>query len=237
MQRYFSNEQEGNNFILNDSDLYHIKTVMRMRDNDNIEVVFDKKLFICCIENVNDNITIKRVKEVESTLQNDFYSCLIVPVLKEQKMDLILQKATELGVNEIIPYISKRSVIKLKREDYTKKVDRWTRIVKEASEQSKRLEIPAVSSIKNIDELSCIDGVKLICSTKEKSKNLKNILNNVEKYDKINFVIGPEGGLDEKEEEKLISMNFIPITFGERILRVETVPIFLMSVLNYINME
>lgn len=237
MQRYFSNEQEGNNFILNDSDLYHIKTVMRMRDNDNIEVVFDKKLFICCIENVNDNITIKRVKEVESILQNDFYSCLIVPVLKEQKMDLILQKATELGVNEIIPYISKRSVIKLKREDYTKKVDRWTRIVKEASEQSKRLEIPAVSSIKNIDELSCIDGVKLICSTKEKSKNLKNILNNVEKYDKINFVIGPEGGLDEKEEEKLISMNFIPITFGERILRVETVPIFLMSVLNYINME
>lgn len=237
MQRYFSNEQEGNNFILNDSDLYHIKTVMRMRDNDNIEVVFDKKLFICCIENVNDNITIKRVKEVESTLQNDFYSCLIVPVLKEQKMDLILQKATELGVNEIIPYISKRSVIKLKKEDYTKKVDRWTRIVKEASEQSKRLEIPAVSSIKNIDELSCIDGVKLICSTKEKSKNLKNILNNVEKYDKINFVIGPEGGLDEKEEEKLISMNFIPITFGSRILRVETVPIFLMSVLNYINME
>ena len=237
MQRYFSNEQVGNNFILNNSDLYHIKTVMRMRDNDNIEVVFDKKLFICCIENVNDNITIKRVKEVESTLQNDFYSCLIVPVLKEQKMDLILQKATELGVNEIIPYISKRSVIKLKREDYTKKVDRWTRIVKEASEQSKRLEIPDVSSIKNIDELSCIDGVKLICSTKEKSKNLKNILNNVEKYDKINFVIGPEGGLDEKEEEKLISMNFIPITFGERILRVETVPIFLMSVLNYINME
>lgn len=237
MQRYFSNEQEGNNFILNDSDLYHIKTVMRMRDNDNIEVVFDKKLFICCIENVNDNITIKRVKEVESTLQNDFYSCLIIPVLKEQKMDLILQKATELGVNEIIPYISKRSVIKLKKEDYTKKVDRWARIVKEASEQSKRLEIPAVSSIKNIDELSCIDGVKLICSTKEKSKNLKNILNNVEKYDKINFVIGPEGGLDEKEEEKLISMNFIPITFGERILRVETVPIFLMSVLNYINME
>ena len=237
MQRYFSNEQEGNNFILNDSDLYHIKTVMRMRDNDNIEVVFDKKLFICCIENVNDNITIKRVKEVESTLQNDFYSCLIVPVLKEQKMDLILQKATELGVNEIIPYISKRSVIKLKKEDYTKKVDRWTRIVKEASEQSKRLEIPAVSSIKSIDELSCIDGVKFICSTKEKSKNLKNILNNVEKYDKINFVIGPEGGLDEKEEEKLISMNFIPITFGSRILRVETVPIFLMSVLNYINME
>ena len=237
MQRYFSNERIDNNFILNDSDLYHIKTVMRMRDNDNIEVVFDKKLFICCIENVNDNITIKRVKEVESTLQNDFYSCLIVPVLKEQKMDLILQKATELGVNEIIPYISKRSVIKLKKEDYTKKVDRWARIVKEASEQSKRLEIPAVSSIKNIDELSCIDGVKLICSTKEKSKNLKNILNNVEKYDKINFVIGPEGGLDEKEEEKLISMNFIPITFGERILRVETVPIFLMSVLNYINME
>ena len=237
MQRYFSNEQEDNNFVLNDSDLYHIKTVMRMRDNDNIEVVFDKKLFICCIENVNDNITIKRVKEVESTLQNDFYSCLIVPVLKEQKMDLILQKATELGVNEIIPYISKRSVIKLKPDDYKKKVERWTRIVKEASEQSKRLEIPVVSSIKSIDELNCIDGVKLICSTKEKSKNLKNILNNVGKYDKINFVIGPEGGLDEKEEEKLISMDFIPITFGDRILRVETVPIFLMSVLNYINME
>lgn len=237
MQRYFAKEKINNNFILEDSDIYHIRTVMRMKNNDQIEVIYDKKLYICEINSIDTNIEVNVINELNSNNTNDVYSVLIIPVLKEQKMDLILQKSTELGVSEIIPYLSKRSVVKLEKKDYDKKILRWNKILKEASEQSKRLDVPILNSIKTLNELECIDGVKLVCSTVEKSENLKKMMNNSLKYDKINFVIGPEGGLDNSEEEKLIQMGFIPITLGNRILRVETVPIFLMSILNYVNME
>ena len=217
--------------------MYHIKTVMRMKNDDKIEVIYDKKIHICSINNIESDITIIENEILDNTISNEVYSVIIIPVLKEQKFDLILQKATELGVSEIIPYLSKRSVVKLDKDDFSKKIIRWNKILKEASEQSKRVDIPILNSIKNIDDLNCIDGVKLMCSTVEKSKNIKKYMNNISNYDKISFVIGPEGGFDKTEEEKLIDMDFVPITLGNRIMRVETVPIFLMSVLNYINME
>lgn len=237
MQRYFAKNKINNSFILEDSDLYHIKIVMRMKNDDEIEVIYNKKLYICSISDIEKDISINEIKCLDNSSSSDVYSILIIPVLKEQKMDLILQKATELGVSQIIPYLSKRSVVKLSPADYEKKIIRWNKILKEASEQSKRFDIPILNSIKKIDELECIDGVKLMCSTNEKSENLKKYMNNISNYDKISFVIGPEGGFDNSEENELVSEGFIPITLGNRILRVETVPLFLMSVLNYINME
>lgn len=237
MQRYFSIKKIDNKFILDSQDLYHIKTVMRMKDNDKIEVIYMKKLYICCINNINDDITITEISCEKEIQENEFFTTLIIPVLKEQKMDFILQKATELGVSCIIPYLSKRGVVKLETCDFDKKIIRWNKILKEASEQSKRFDIPILSSIRKLDELDKLDGVKLMCSTTEKCGNLKKILNNISNYDKISFVIGPEGGFDISEETSLIKYGFKPITLGNRILRVETVPLFLMSILNYINME
>ena len=162
---------------------------------------------------------------------------LIVPILKEQKMDLILQKATELGVTEIIPIITKRSIIRLDEKDYDKKILRWSKIVKEAAEQSHRVDIPNITTIKTIKNLGIIEGKKFVCSTKEKTKNIKFIMKNVTTCDKINLVIGPEGGLDITEENLLNEMGFESITLGNRILRVETVPLFLLSIINYEFME
>ena len=94
MQRYFSKEKIDNCFILNDDDIYHIRTVMRMKDNDNIIVVYDKKAYLCCIENVKENIQIRAEKELEKVDYKTPNITLIIPLLKEQKMDLILQKST-----------------------------------------------------------------------------------------------------------------------------------------------
>ena len=101
MQRYFSNLKQDNYLILTKEDLYHIKTVMRMKQGDNIEVVYDHKLHICQLDNdqalikeVNNQITDKKVQYI-----------LCVPLLQEQKMSFVLQKATELGVDKIIPII------------------------------------------------------------------------------------------------------------------------------------
>ena len=232
MQRYFCKEKINNQIVLYDDDYHHIKNVMRMNKGDNIEVVYDKKVYKC---EIKDFDLIEVIEEINSNEEN-LEITLVIPILKEQKMDFIFQKATELGVNKIIPFYAKRSIVSDLKEKEEKKIIRWTKICKEASEQSKRNTIPIVTSIKKLEQLK-IDGVKLVCSTREKSENLKIFLQSLSNYDKITIVVGPEGGLTLEEEQKLNDMGFKSITLGNRIMRVETVPIFILSVLNYISME
>ena len=231
MQRYFSNIKENNSFILNEDDLYHIKKVMRMTDGELLEVVFESNLYICklkdrvaVIDKIVENENNKKIKYV-----------LVLPILQEQKMSFVLQKATELGVDEIIPIYTERSKVKVEEKE-DKKLLRWTRICKEASEQAKRLDIPKINNIINIKDID-IDGLKIVCSTKEKSNNLKKVLKNNLNCDKIVISIGPEGGLTDKEEQLFVDQGFIPVSLGDNIMRVETVPIYMLSVLNYELME
>ncbi len=233
MQRYFSNELNIDKFILSNDDWYHIKTVMRMNDKDKIEVVYNKEVYLCEIDNTN----IKVIEKFENTSDNLVEVVLVVPLLRENKMDLILQKATELGVSKIIPVVTERSIIELKGEKEIKKITRWERICKEAAEQSHRNIIPSIMNIQTLSSLEKMDGLKIVCSTKEKNQNLKLFLTKHKKYDRIIIVVGPEGGLSDKEENYLIDIGFNPVTLGNRIMRVETVPIFILSVLNYEYME
>lgn len=237
MQRYFSNQKIDNNFILNRDDIHHIKNVMRMKDNDKITVVYQNIPYLCHIEKKENDINIIIDEVLKKEEHKMLKINLIVPVLKEQKMDYIIQKATELGVFSITPFISERGIVKINNDNGDKKVNRWQKIAKEASEQSKRNDIPKISSINTFKELEEISGTKIICSTKEKEKNIKNVLKTYKDCDTMSIVVGPEGGLSNREEEKLISSGYIPVSLGERIMRVETVPLYIMSVVNYEFME
>lgn len=229
MQRYFSNKIVNNHFVINEDDMYHIKKVMRYKENDKVEIVYENELYIGLL----DKEGILNKEKIETTKEKNTYIRICIPLLKETKMDYILQKSCELGVDEIVPVLMDRSIIKIDdRED--KKLTRWMKIVKEASEQSKRLDIPKIEKIKNITELN-YQGLKLICSTNEKENTIKKVLQ--KNIEEITFVIGPEGGITDIEEEKLVSIGYQKITLGNRIMRVETVPLFLLSVINYVNME
>lgn len=231
MQRYFSDCKQDNNFLLKDDDWYHIKKVMRMTLDDLVEVVYDSKLYICKIK---DNF-VEIDKLVESECNKRMKYVLVLPILQEQKMSFVLQKATELGIDEIIPIFTERSKVKIdEKED--KKLLRWNRICKEAAEQAKRLDIPKIYNISRIEDID-IEGLKIVCSTKEKSNSLKKVLKNNLNCDRIVMGIGPEGGLTLKEEDKFIKQGFIPVSLGSNIMRVETVPIYLLSILNYEIME
>ena len=236
MQRYLCEKLNNNKFELSNSDLYHITRVMRMKTGDNIEVVYNNEVYICSIEINNSNVTTTILSKEENLNSNNVKKVLIIPLLKEQKMDLILQKATELGVNKIIPVIMERSIIKLENNKEIKKLERWTKICKEASEQSKRIDIPEIESVKTLKDLENIEGLKIVCSTKEKNNTIKKYLNKNKNFNCINFVVGPEGGISPKEEEYLNSIGFESVSLGTNIMRVETVPMFLLSVLNYENM-
>lgn len=233
MQRYFALEKKENKFTLNRDDHYHIKTVMRMVPGDKIEVVYENNPYLC---ELTTNYEVEIKEELAKTISN-YEVNLILPLLKEQKMDLVLQKSTELGVSNIYLFNAKRSIIRFDICKETRKLDRWTKICKEASEQSKRCTIPSIKIIDKIENLSKLEGLKLICSTIEMENNLKKVLQNNKNCAKINLIVGPEGGFDPKEENKLIELGFIPVTLGNTILRVETVPIFLISAINYEYME
>lgn len=232
MQRYFIKNKD---MLLEESDIRHIKKVMRMNINDKIEVVYNNKLHICEITSL-EPFNIKVIEKLDEDKKTKIELTVAVALVKEQKMDLILQKLTELGVSRIIPVSMERSIVKLDKERFNKKKVRWESICKEASEQSKRTNIPIIEDIKSIKDLTKEDAdLKLVASTKEKEKLLNYYLQSIENCAKIIMVIGPEGGISDKEEDILVSNGYNRVSFGNLIFRVETATIYVASIINYIS--
>lgn len=232
MQRYFVKEKNNNEFILEDSDIHHIKKVMRCHNNDKIEIVYKNKVYLCNIDDI-DNLKLNIIDSYEEDRELNINLTIAVSLVQEQKFDLILQKLTELGVSSIIPLKTERSIIKIDQPKQGKKKIRWETICKEASEQSHRTTIPIIHNPMTLKEL--IENKKelnLICSLNDKTKPLQEYLTSEVKD--ILFVIGPEGGLTTKEEEFLVDNGFKPTTLGKRVLRVETATIYVASIINYI---
>ena len=235
MQRYFK-DTKLNEFELSDDDSYHIIKVMRNNIGDNIEVVIDKKLYICEIIEMNKLVKVKKIEEVICDSELPCNVTIAQSLVKEQKMDLILQKSCELGVSEIIPINATRSIVKLDKKE-TKKIERWNKILKEASEQSKRIVIPNVNEIMDIKDLAKLDyDIKILCTVNELSMSLKEVLNKDLNNLKILLVIGREGGFTDSEEKIHIDNGFISTTFGRRVLRTETASLYALSIINYILM-
>lgn len=236
MQRYFS-DKNLDIFELSSDDSYHIIKVMRNNIGDKVEVVIDKCLYICEIIKISDLVTVRRLEEVECDSELPCYVTIAQSLVKEQKMDLILQKSCELGVSEIIPVNTTRSIVKLDKKE-TKKVERWNKILKEASEQSKRVVIPKVNGIMDIKDLCNLEyDIKILCTVNELSMSLKEVLEKELNNLRILLVIGPEGGFTESEEKILIDNGFISTSFGRRVLRTETASLYALSIINYILMR
>ena len=238
MQRYFTKEKTNDLFTLSTDDSYHITTVMRMGLNDRIEIIYNNELYVSRISELNPLVKTKIVEKIEEQNELSKSITIVQSLVKEQKMDLILQKITELGVSEIIPYDASRSIIKLDNKK-DKKIDRWQKIVKEASEQSKRNIVPVVREVmtlSNLVKLSDYD-IKILCSVNENNQNLKKVLSKVNRGAKMLFVIGPEGGFTNEEERIFLENGFISVSLGNSVLRTETASIFIMSVLRYLDME
>lgn len=235
MQRYFCN-CNNNKFILSKEDSYHITKVMRYDVGTKIEIVDKGILYIAEIIELTPLVIAKKIEEVPC-IKEICNTTIVQSLVSEQKMDYILQKGTELGAESFIPLITDRSVVKV-NDKINKKVERWNTIVKEASEQSKRLNIPKVLNPYTIKEISNLDyDYKILCSVNEMSKSIKTVLSNIKESDRILVVIGPEGGFTKEEEQKLLDNGFISVTLGDRVLRTETASLFVLSIVNYIFMR
>lgn len=222
-----------NFLVLEESDVHHIKNVMRNKVGDLIECVYLEKLYICKIQDLNSsNVLIVEERDDDNELKWDV--TIAIGLVKEQKMDIILQKLTELGVTRIIPVKMERSIIQLDKVKFAKKRERWEKICKEAAEQSKRNRIPEIMDIYTIEQLKEFQAQqRFICSTRNLDNFVNNYLQNKDDCATMLFVIGPEGGISPREEDILENVGYIPISLGKRIMRVETAAIYIASIINF----
>ncbi len=159
---------------------------------------------------------------------------LLQALPEKERMELIIQKATELGVSAIVPFKSERSISLEEREAKQKKAHRWQEIAVKAVQQSRRARVPKVEQYRLLKEaLEGCEGedLKIVLYEKE-GENLKNVLRQYQPK-KIYAMVGPEGGFTEKEVKLAKNKGFVPVKLGQRILRTETAAITLVAILQY----
>lgn len=161
---------------------------------------------------------------------------LIQGLPKFEKMDSIVQKATELGVKRIIPVITTRTIPSLTLQKTKLRLDRWQKIAISAAEQSGRTIIPLISPITNLDQgLLEIDSInlKLFFWEEERSVTLKSVLQKIDARNAAAIIIGPEGGFTKEEAKLAKQSEAISVSLGSQLLRTETAPIAALSILLY----
>lgn len=239
MFRYFCADDniKENTVIVDGGDARHLKTILRAETGEKIAVVTESKEYIAEIVEINkDDILCEIVEEIERNNETKVNITLCQGIPKQTKMETIIQQNVELGVKNFIPLITERTVVKLNDKDReNKKLERWRKIAKESSKQSKRNVIPTVEDIITVKELverlKQEDAQIIVPYELEDMKVLKDVL----KEPKANYyiIIGPEGGFDIREVEMLKEIGAHIVTLGKRILRTETAGIVAASVVMY----
>ena len=232
MQRYFARVY-GKDALLTKDDAFHLTKVMRCRTGDKIEVVADDKVYLCEVKSAKPlQIAVKR--EIKENNELRCHVVLVAALLKGDHMDMVVQKATELGVEEVVFLSSERTIVKIKTSDQENKFERFRRIAKEAAEQSKRSFIPYIHRIIKIDGLKDIKAnLKLIAyeGMQGTADNLAKKVSALKDGQRVAIVIGPEGGFTPEEINTANYYGFKKVGLGKRILRAETASMYALSVI------
>lgn len=215
----------------------HIRRVLRLKAGDGI-VVFDgsgKEYEGTIVEQGLSSILIKIQHISSPDRESPSEIILAQSLLKGEKMDYLVQKATELGVRKIIPFFSSRSVPLLDKSNRLKRHRRWERIAIEASKQCGRGVVPKIEPLQDFFEMlqsASRDSLCLILWEKE-GAGIKEVLKASTEERKIFFIVGPEGGISSEEVEEAKRAGFTPVHLGKRIMRSETASLCFLSILQY----
>ena len=244
MQQYFLNEELNieSTYELSKEDSNHIVRIMRKQNNDKVYVVFKNEIkYICTIiDNNIDKVLVAPYEQVSGSNELPTKITIAIPPLKNDKIEYLIQKLTELGVNNIVLFNSERNIAKIKKDKVDSKLNRWSKIIKEASEQSKRNLIPDITYVDGLRDLVNFAEKydhKVVAyekeSVNEDNINLRNLLNSELNNKDVIAVFGSEGGLSENEINILTENKFSVIGLGKRILRAETAPLYFVSCVAY----
>lgn len=226
--------------IITGSDVNHIKNVLRMKPEETILISSGENLeYTCYIRELKEEEIIAHIMYVQESgyeLPSRLYLFQGLP--KSDKMELIIQKAVELGVHEIIPVASKRAVVKLDEKKEEKKRTRWQAISESAAKQSKRMYVPEVKKVMSFSQAVEYAGqLDVVLVPYELAKGMgetREIIGKIKKGQSVGIFIGPEGGFEEAEVELAVEKaNAKAITLGKRILRTETAGLTVLSILMF----
>lgn len=207
----------------------HIVRSLRMVEGDQLELAGPGGVFLATISSIDKDLVVRVQKALDRTSESPIKISLYQALVKGDKFEHIVQKAVELGVHEIIPVQTSRSVIRLDEKKKIKKIQRYQAIALAAAKQSRRDYVPRVKDMVDIKD---IPPKNLCIAYEEEGRGLKEAFKEL-KDEEISILIGPEGGLEDWEVERLKDQGARVINFGNRILRTETAGLFLISALQY----
>lgn len=246
MQRYIIKESlehfEDSPVHLGEEHYHHMKNVMRFKPGTHVYVTDPSGR--SCVANViafhEQTVEIEWVAEDNRTSEMPVQVTIACGLSKGDKLELIIQKSTELGVHSIIPFPSQHSIVKWDAAKMKKKITRYERIAQEAAEQSHRHHVPVIEEAMPIADLIAIGknyDHKLVAYEENAKEGefgvFASTLAKLQPNDKILIVFGPEGGLDPNEIVELTSAGFLTCSLGPRILRAETAPLYALSAISY----
>ena len=232
--------------MVNDTEIYiegqdvnHMKNVLRMKIGELVEISDGNNLkYLCEVAGYESDRAVLKIierKEADTELKSRLYLFQGLP--KNDKMELIVQKAVELGAYEIIPVAMKRCVVKLDAKKAAKKVERWNSISESAAKQAGRSIIPEVTEIMSyeqaLEKAKELDIVLVPYELAEGMEETKEIIAKIQRGQSVGIFIGPEGGFEREEIDRAIESGASPVTRGRRILRTETAGLTILSVLMF----
>lgn len=241
MQRYFVNAFDTNRVTITGEDAKHITKVMRMQMDDELIVVHSNVADICkIIELVELDVVVEKTGRQIPSPELPIQVTIACGLPKGDKLDLIVQKSTELGMHRLIPFEAARSIVKWDHKKGEKKQQRLQKIAKEAAEQSHRTVIPTVEvpvSFQRLLNIAANYDVVFIADEEDaKSTERTRLVDRLKaagNCKNILVVFGPEGGIARDESQSLLAAGAKTVALGPRILRAETAPFYFLSAVSY----
>lgn len=240
MRRFFVSPDQisGNKVLITGSEVKHLSKVLRLREGEKVTVLDGLgNSYLVELLTVNDQVVKALIKEkLNLASEAPLEVTLVQSILKGEKMDWVIQKATELGVSRIIPLESARTVVKLSSSKAEDRRKRWGKIAQEGVKQCGRALPPEIVAVQNWEEtLSQFqeDDLILFPWEEEANQGLQEVLQKTTPVKRVSFFIGPEGGFSSQEAQKAKEAGAIPVSLGPRILRAETAALAVLSIILY----
>lgn len=241
MHHFFVTPQQisGDKIRIEGGDVNHMKNVLRMKLHEKAEISDgESRTYLCEVEAYEEDVAILHIlEEMEADTEPASKLYLFQGLPKSDKMELIVQKAVELGVYQVIPVAMRRSVVRLDDKKAAKKADRWNSIAESAAKQAGRSRIPEVTMPLSYNEaLKMAEELDVTLLPYELAGGMevtREVIHQIKSGQSVGIFIGPEGGFEPEEVDAAVSMGAKVITLGKRILRTETAGLATLAVLMF----
>ena len=241
MHHFFVTPQQisGDKIRIEGGDVNHMKNVLRMKLHEKAEISDgESRTYLCEVEAYEEDVAVLHIlEEMEADTEPASKLYLFQGLPKSDKMELIVQKAVELAVYQVIPVAMKRSVVRLDDKKAAKKADRWNSIAESAAKQAGRSRIPEVTMPLSYNEaLKMAEELDVTLLPYELAGGMevtREVIRQIKSGQSVGIFIGPEGGFEPEEVDAAVSMGAKVITLGRRILRTETAGLATLAVLMF----